>query len=635
MRKGIQMKKKILALLLAVACMILPVVGCGNIKCDNHVDEDGDGICDNCAGPMICEVHTDANGDFVCDVCGSATNTTCDAHTDADGNLACDRCGATLTGGCNPHLDENADSYCDVCHGAIVIQTQVAAPREEARVEMVVNTIPTDVAIGSYINTTPEGTPRPMTGTALSAGTLCHGNRFLLTQSEESYALTDLLSGVKVMEVSKGADVVRLTVTPEERYVLVTTEYTNGRVSDSYYAYVEGVRTEPFCVQDVNTASVRGFHNETELNNGLISYQLDERLYIFRENELLFAGLDQRTFVDRPSFTYSDESYGYVLLENQIFAYDLSAWMNCTYSYTIPSYYEEPACFLLENGTLLLQASVQLADSAVSYDYLKEGSKYDLVYMILDPAAKTATKTEFGYYIFMATAQNVGGVLTAEALNLVVAYPIVDDRIDSHTAKTLITDNGLKILADLELLLRGAAKGEEVLFLPGDLILAALEVAEGSYVHAMFTMEGEFICYLPDSADLSCQNYVKYNGKRYSYRMEELPDIEAAGYTVVGEYAGYGILSKVNGEGVTEYFYYNGSNAALISVEGGSGVTLVHNDETGFRFSYSKDGQTEYAFRDAANHTVLTAKADGEPIKIDGTDAYLIATNDGALYLVK
>ena len=54
-------------------------------ECESHVDEDGDGVCDNCSESIVqeepaeksaeeetepCEEHVDENGDGVCDVCG-------------------------------------------------------------------------------------------------------------------------------------------------------------------------------------------------------------------------------------------------------------------------------------------------------------------------------------------------------------------------------------------------------------------------------------------------------------------------------------------------------------------------------------------------------------------------------------
>ncbi len=61
--------KRIIALLLALS-MIFVFVAC-SAPCANHVDEDGDRICDTCKAEIPC-AHTNKNGDFTCDDCGDA-----------------------------------------------------------------------------------------------------------------------------------------------------------------------------------------------------------------------------------------------------------------------------------------------------------------------------------------------------------------------------------------------------------------------------------------------------------------------------------------------------------------------------------------------------------------------------------
>ncbi len=634
------MKKKLFALLLAVACMILPVVGCGN-ECDAHVDADGDRICDNCEEAITCETHTDANGDFVCDVCGSATNTGCDSHVDEDKNLACDKCGATLTGGCDPHKDDNADKFCDTCGGAIVIQTQVAAPKEETRVDMVVNTIPTDVALGTYVDTSAT-IAKPMTGT-LVKGTLCHENRFAYTIEDDAaglttYKLTNLVNGQVVFQKTEVEDVA-LSVSFFDLYIYVT-ETKEGVTTDSYYWYADALQTAPFAIQTVEAGEPRGLLFSKYLENGEELYTMEGLGYIFDDDKLLFAGVDMKTFVDRPYFNYATDAYGYVQHNDRILVYNLAKWMDCVYSYTIPSYYEEVKTFYLENGNMLLQAKVQLADSAVSYDFIEYGDKYDLVYVIIDPAAKTAAKTEFGYYISEVTLCKdiIDGYFTDAAPNAIRAFPIVNDRIDMNASKIFVVDNSLKILLDVEQAMgKQATYGSDITCLPNGLMRVTLELDYFTEIDAVYTTAGEFVCYLPEGASFY-RNYVKYNGELYNYRMEPLADFTEAGYSMAGEFDNYAILSKLNEEsGVTEYFYYDGVNITLIDVADGEGETIYDVNDTGFWVRYQLEGETLYAVYDAANHLIVTTEETGYRMStIDyETGAYLIYTYDGNYYLVK
>ncbi len=96
------MKTKLLALLLVIIMAVGMLAACGGGKkdpCTNHVDTDGDGLCDNdgCDEPVktACTTHTDANKDGLCDNCGATVGVAgCDNHADNDGDGKCDNCGA-------------------------------------------------------------------------------------------------------------------------------------------------------------------------------------------------------------------------------------------------------------------------------------------------------------------------------------------------------------------------------------------------------------------------------------------------------------------------------------------------------------------------------------------------------------
>ncbi len=648
------MKKKLFALLLAVACMILPVIGCAS-ECDAHADDDGDRICDNCGEAITCETHTDANGDFVCDVCGTATNATCDEHVDADQNLACDVCGATLTGGCDPHKDDNADGLCDTCGGAIVIQTQVAAPNEETRVEMVVNTIPTDATLGTYIDTS-DTIAKPMTGTLIE-GTLTGNNKFVYTAEDDeagltTWTLTNLLNGVEVLRISE-TEGVTLSVSFESLWIRVIETKTVEEeevVTDLYYTYSDTVQTAPFATQTVEAGEPRGLLFSEYLENGEELYTMEGLGYIFDDDKLLFAGVDMKTFVDRPDFDYVTDTIGYLVFDDdhdgyddRILAYNLEKWMDCVYSYTIPSYYEDVNTFYLENDNMLLQAKVQLADSAVSYDFIEYGDKYDLVYVIIDPAAKTAAKTEFGYYISEVTLCKdiIDGYFTDAAPNAIRAFPIVNDRIDMNASKIFVVDNSLKILLDVEQAMgKQATYGSDITCLPNGLMRVTLELDYFTEIDAVYTTAGEFVCYLPDGA-FFYRNYVEYNGKLYNYRMEELADFTEDDYYMYAEYNNYAILAKDDMENyVTEFFYYDGVNITPIEVDGE--FKYIRHNSYGFSICYeaeTEEGSFEdrYALYDAANRLVLVTDSAVYNTELIGSDdeVRLIYTYSGDIYLVK
>ena len=106
----------------------------GQKECTEHVDANGDYICDNCEAelekpdlppePPVCEEHEDADGDEKCDKCGADVPATeppvCEEHVDADGDNICDNCGEGLPVPpdppvCEEHKDEDGDLKCDNC----------------------------------------------------------------------------------------------------------------------------------------------------------------------------------------------------------------------------------------------------------------------------------------------------------------------------------------------------------------------------------------------------------------------------------------------------------------------------------------------------------------------------------------
>ena len=119
------MKRKVsialaLMLVLCMICSLFAFVGCDD-ECTQHVDADGDGLCDNCGAEMPkepCTEHVDANNDGKCDVCGADMpndpEPTPDPdeheHVDANDDGKCDVCDLCLN-----HRDTNGDGKCDNC----------------------------------------------------------------------------------------------------------------------------------------------------------------------------------------------------------------------------------------------------------------------------------------------------------------------------------------------------------------------------------------------------------------------------------------------------------------------------------------------------------------------------------------
>lgn len=127
---------KFIALILCLSFCLCLFAGCNNnekpsnengsqnnnaVACTDHIDEDGDNICDNCTHPMdtVCTAHIDEDQDNLCDNCQANLAVSCSEHVDANGDTLCDTCGLMYTGSCPHHASYGVDNICDYC-GSIV-----------------------------------------------------------------------------------------------------------------------------------------------------------------------------------------------------------------------------------------------------------------------------------------------------------------------------------------------------------------------------------------------------------------------------------------------------------------------------------------------------------------------------------
>lgn len=113
--------KRILLIILSIVLLVTVSVffmSCGDdpIECTEHIDENGDGICDDCGlDAPTAHAHSDMNADNKCDGCGTELTPPEHVHKDEDQNYVCDECGDRLPKPTHKHTDANEDQICDEC----------------------------------------------------------------------------------------------------------------------------------------------------------------------------------------------------------------------------------------------------------------------------------------------------------------------------------------------------------------------------------------------------------------------------------------------------------------------------------------------------------------------------------------
>jgi hypothetical protein len=564
---------------------------------------------------------------------------------------------------CEEHKDENADAVCDACSRAIVVVTQPIAPEVESRVDMVVNAIPS-AELTEYVNTAIEKGTIPSSASVID-GIMSRNGVYVqvkITDEEEefnTYKVYDIMTGLVVCtdtDEYNGAlgGYKTVSISMMDNYVVMTSisstpayyDDTDPIQSRSVKLYTYG--GENFCTLDWVSTNVdeKSFEEmydvSTYQQSGLEYIQVNDDVYVIdpETKEVIHTDKDS-TLVYRPQmdavvgdlgyrFIYEDETL------TKIYVYDLTKWIECIYSYFVPSYYDNVSYFVLRNGNVLVQSELALPDTAVSYDYISNGIKYDLVYTMINADAKTTTEIEFGYYIADAYSAENADMLTEKAINIAEVYPIENDRINSNNKLTLIVDNSMKVLYDCQSTVD---------------LLTSYPIADGLFLHVVreddyhymeiVNEKNERVAYVPYGANLY-ESWIVYENKFYDYSMKLILDPEKSEYTVYDgiNNMSYMLLTKVNeATELVEYYYYNASMDAPELLKGAT--SIAYFDAYGFQISErveQEDGsfKTVYSYYGTNNVKLFEAETYvNYTSQIEETDAYIVTLNDGTRYIVK
>lgn len=503
--------------------------------------------------------------------CGSGDPVTCDAHADLDKNSACDTCGIPM----------------------IVITEQV--PTEQVAVEMVVNAIPADATLGDVFvikGEEKELLPVFKKNEDLDAasgellGKYVFFNYLEQTAGEETeedisddkfvrtYVLYDLFAEKATVTIECDEysydeypyyDEVRAdTVTADGEVVFIVLEHQNwyvdeygnpGYVEESTYYDISGKKFASS--KDVEEGYWFEEPYVMECKDDLVYVNHDDKVYVL---DLYTAAVvyscDANLFVDRPEFDEVIGNYGYVERGNSVYVYDLTKWLECVFSYEV-SY--SASVFYMSNGNLLVQESVALPDSDINYDYAA-GTKYDIVYTIVDVAAKTATEVEFGYYIedveIVAEDEEV-----KDGVKLCVEAYVIENKVITDKYVELYTDDSLKILGEFYSMLPDFV--EDIEPLADGVLLGTVVYGEGSSVRKLFDATGKEIATLPNNAIVR-DGYIEISGKFYNAKMQLIFDPNADAENPFEAYF-HGDGYKIFKQGV-DFFYWNPTLTAPVCI---------------------------------------------------------------------
>lgn len=574
------MKTKLISLIAALLCLTMLFVSCSDEEeCKSHIDADNDGICDveNCQDEVKKPEVT-----------------------------------------CTEHKDEDKDGMCDTenCDTAVIINTvtnevEIVVPTTpEEKVEMVVKPIPSDSVFTDYFTYDYKTNTVYLNSVAAEAikyadiiDGLGDGRIFVFKTTktvveaadvddpatedvdetyeirQDTYTLYDIVNDKNVLVYNTDEYDYKADVYDGAPYVDIQYE------DDLFILITEGVKGYVYTVsgesivefEDIRYIDEPEIDDYTDPNYTYV--EVEGITYVIDvESAKLVYSANSDLLVKRPVFTSKNDKLGIVKSYNAIQFYDITKWLSLSYEYQAPEYAEDISMFVLQNGNYLVQYVVELANNAVSYDYKENGDCYDIVYVIVDPAAKTSTEVEFGYYIEDSYENDNA---TDKALNMFEVVTVKGGYL--YEDKILVVDNQLNVLCELKANVAGQTSPSYNLVANN---LAIVEIKMGdTYVSAVVNDKGEIKAYLPANYT-AYDGYIEIDDVLYNYDLTVKFDYKKDGYVIVDEGSKYWILTKTEKvmveeveTNVTKTYFYNPSLAAPVEIQLKNETNV--NQETG------------------------------------------------------
>lgn len=413
------------------------------------------------------------------------------------------------------------------------------------------------------------------------------------------------------------------------------------------------------------------------LNNGEIAWLVNGTTYVFdnETNKVIYKTAKDELLFDRPEFDAVIGDKGYVYASSRLYVYNLKSteWVDCIYTYDMPSFFSDVKVFYLNNGNVLIQSKVN-SNSTVNYDIVESETKKNLVYTMIDLSGATPSvkEVEFGYYIqqMMITDKDMVPQVK-EDLNLAIINPIVDSKIDTNKSIIVAVDKDLNIVWDYDKTILGQTDGEPELVADG-LFKVTVKYDNSTSRKAVIDTEGNFVNWIPMNA-IEENGFLKIDGSLYNYKLELVIDKEKFDMVDMGDY--YLLAEEVLEEkdeeseedpellGYNVYYFSRDVKAPVKVIDYTKNVIELVENEDGkrteveyslskyeanyFTIKYTKkvwkegvlskeDSSETYTFYNAAGEKLYTFDKDVDYVNYINEDCVAIVLEDGeGTYLVR
>ncbi len=562
-------KSKIIALLMATACMATAFVGCDEetTTCTKHVDSDKNGACDTCKqAVVVITEQLPAEKEQAVEMVVNAIPAA--KVSDYIGPKAEDLEEEVELGGLQ-ETDKLDGKTVEAVNYNLVKLTQ---------------TVDDDKAT----ETTDDDTRKVITQIYDAAK-----DEILYTFESGEYALVGG-SAKKEVAIDFNEDATYITIT-ERTYNETTLKWTAVKmVYTKAWEELANVTLKQYDYsgEDTLTVSRNAQKQDYEYvtittnlkveNSNKNEFTRTSTVYTVEKETNKRVTLEGATEVDslmteRPDFDAVKGDYGYVFDGNEIFVFDLTKWVSCVYhNEAWPSYWNDAKYMLLDNGNIFVQYWKTLPDSAVNYDVLKEDKKYDLVQVVINPVTGEMTNKELGY-VFAPLGVAASAKYNDNAKNLVTLTPIEDKEVNASGAFEAVIDNDLNILYAH----KATVVGQDIdtlTYVAENVYKTTVNYGGGVSVNIFVDGEGKEIVKLPTNYEVNeYYGYDMVGTKVYAHDAKTVL-FDKAGYVVAAEYGSYALLTKTEEvagaeptdpvEYVTTWYYFSADVEAPVAITG-------------------------------------------------------------------
>lgn len=324
-------------------------------------------------------------------------------------------------------------------------------------------------------------------------------------------------------------------------------------------------------------------YSAPDVSISLDMFEFDDVIYRVDEDGNV-EEVCESVFFDLDSYDYKTTDHYFIVDDNEISVYDL-ALSNVFYWEYNNDNCEEMDIFVLSDKYVLAQGLVELAQDESEYDLFADGTKYDLVSIILNVNSGKEKEVDLDYIvdgvgIFADEVKNYGyePIQLPGSVDVLAYVSYIENKsiIDEEVTVTLNPKNAKiekTVAAEYDSFNRIAEDLWILRYKNGDTVLAD----DNCDVITKF-----------ENYEKRTASYIVANGKIFDFALTELYDLESNDMTVYGTLAHNIILMDDEGE---KYLFSGTANLKLIEDFETSTNQLYLTEDDGDYTFYNENGE--------------------------------------------